>query len=102
MRAVLAGRAREQAGRVWADLNATWPRLMTATRQVVLTDLADHDDPRLAAYAPTDPRAARLAAGALTRTGRAQQARDLLTLATSDPTARTGTGAVRCAHCDGL
>ena len=62
----------------------------------------DWDDPRLAAYAPTDPRAARLAAGALTRTGRAQQARDLLTLATSDPTARTGTGAVRCAHCDGL
>lgn len=102
VRAVLAGRAREQAGRVWADLNAAWPRLMTATRQVVLTDLADHDDPRLAVYAPTDPRAARLAAGVLARTGRAQRARDLLTLATSAPTARTGTGVVRRAHCNGL
>ena len=67
VRAVLAGRAQEQAGRVWADLNAAWPRLLTATRQVVLTDLADHDD-------------ARLAAGVLARTGRARRARDLLTL----------------------
>ena len=89
VRAVLAGRVREQAGRVWTDLDAAWPRLMTATRQVVLTDLADHDD-------------ARLAAGALARTGRAQRACDLLTLTTSDPTARTGAGVVRCAHCDGL
>ena len=92
VRAVLTGRAREQAGRVWADLDAAWPRLMTATRQVVLTDLADH--------APADPRAARLAAGVLARTGRVQRARDLLTLATSDPTARTGV--VRRAHCNGL
>ena len=88
VRAVLAGRAREQAGRVWADLDAAWPRLMTATRQVVLTDLADHDDARLAVYAPTDPRAARLAAGALARTGRAQRARDLLTLTAGEDDSR--------------
>ena len=55
---------------------------------MVLTDLADHDDPHLAAYAPTDPRAARLAAGALARTGRAQRARDLLTLTAGEDDSR--------------
>jgi hypothetical protein len=43
---------------------------MTATRQVILTDLSDHDDPHLAAWALTDPQATSRVARLLARTGR--------------------------------
>lgn len=49
VRAVLDGRAQEQAEYVWADLTLAWPQLMTATRQVIVSCLVDHDDPHLAA-----------------------------------------------------
>ena len=81
VRAVLTGLADEQAEDVWEDLARVWPDLMTATRQVVLTDLSDHhDDTHLAVYAPTDPEATDRVARLLVRTGHAQQASRLLAL----------------------
>ncbi|MDO4243552.1 MAG: hypothetical protein Q4C85_07315 [Actinomyces sp.] len=81
VRAVLDGRAQEQAEHVWADLAQAWPQLMTATRQVVLACMADHDDPHLAAYAQADPVATRRVIRLLARTGRARQANRLQRLA---------------------
>ena len=74
VRAALSGKADEQSRHVWADLAEMWPHLMTATRQVVITDLSDHDDPHLAIYAPADQKASVRVARLLMRTGRARQA----------------------------
>ena len=78
VRAVLAGEAGDEAAEyVWADLAEAWPVLMTATRQVILTDLSDHDDPHLAVWALSDPQATSRVARLLARTGRTRQARRL-------------------------
>lgn len=90
VRAVLSGKADGQAEYVWEDLAATWPRMLTATRQVVLTDLSNHDDAHLAAYAALDHEATRRVARLLMQTGRTRQAGRLLELGEDGSSGRTG------------